>query len=151
MGKRKRMGMNDRVFDVVVLMLVVAVVFCTGIVLGWLDAPKNGVACLPFEGVDFVMYGFEGDRDTRSESEAVLDALAGLEMRRVVHEFVGMVQHPLDIGLYDGWNPVGTVLVVHDDTGWYIQVNDGNRNDCGLYAVPWADVKRVAELLVATD
>lgn len=118
---------------------VVGIVICaTGFFVGLL-LPLPGLklsSCIAWDAVDFVVYGFEGDRDVRRDDAALIDALAGLELRRVEAIPAGAVRH-VDFGIYDEWELVGTALLWHepDMVRWYVTVNDGDRVHCGVYAV----------------
>lgn len=111
---------------------------------------KTGGVCLAVDTADFVMYGLDGNRDQRTESAAVLDALAGLHLKQV-DGLPDAVQKHMDMALYDDFTLLGTLLFYHaPDMGtWYVQINDAGRNDCGRYRVEQAGVERLFDGLRA--
>ena len=134
-------------FYAVLMLIVVLVIFGGRIVDEYNDWHLN--QCAHMDQVDYVMAGFEGHLDQRVESDALNRVLIELDMDRVFSPPSGDLQRPLELAMYDARGILGTILVIHSDIDqqWYMQVNDGLRNDCGLYVVDWDVVNRIAELL----
>ena len=98
--------------------------------------------CFDVGSVDFVMTGYMDNRERRVESPALLMVLESMALERVDVELGEVIHRPIDMSFYSGWSVSGTILVIHSDVyqQWYLQINDGLRGDCGLYAVAADDV-----------
>lgn len=119
---------------------------------------KTGGNCFDVNTVDYVMYGVDGDRWQWSESRVVLDVLGSMRLDRTNQVFpyqyggtIDDMQKPIDMAFYSGFHLVGTVWVLHSDLydQWYVQINDANRHDCGMYAVPWDVVDALTDDLAS--
>ena len=144
MVKRKRVAEIDEVFPVIWMLLsgIVLMVIFTLLIIDMQD----DAMCIDFGEVDFVMYGVDGARDARSE--LMVGVLGDMDLSAVERVPEGVVRH-MDVAAYRAFDPVGTLLFWHEAGmgQWYVTVNDGNRESCGVYAVEMADMLRVFDAI----
>jgi hypothetical protein len=144
--KAKRMDTKPRhyILPVVFFVLIVGVVLL-GDYHRSMDRPNQ---CLPRHDISLITYGFEGQRTATTTNDIIINTVADLSFYPFRGDVTDYAPHT-DVALYARNQMIGTLWfrATPDMQNWLVQINDGQRRDCGLYAVALDDVTALFALI----
>ena len=149
MEKRKRTG-RFHISRMTAIYLIFAMSVLIAVYAGL--SFSNSDSCVALEKVASVIYGLEGNRNTKSDSPALLGALNNLELNLIDKLPTELYRHS-DFALYYQTKLVGTMLFWHGANmhEWYVVIDDDERGDCGLYSIDNLSLHRVFDALKDID